>query len=36
LTTVRYTHLTNVTNRNAEQLINELMNGFTIGWGNIK
>jgi site-specific recombinase XerD len=35
LTTAKYTHLTSHTNRNALQLINDLMNGFSIEWGNI-
>ncbi|MDZ4154233.1 MAG: tyrosine-type recombinase/integrase [Methylicorpusculum sp.] len=33
LTTARYTHLTDVTDRNAGQLINALMDGFVIDWG---
>jgi site-specific recombinase XerD len=36
LTTAKYTHLTSNTNNNAFQLINKLMNGFYIGWGNVK
>ena len=36
LTTSRYTHLTDGTNRNAGQLINALMNGFSIEWGQVK
>jgi len=36
LTTAKYTHLTSNTNQNANQLINELMSGFSIGWGNVK
>jgi len=36
LTTARYTHLTDGTNRNAGQLINALMNGFSIDWGQVK
>ncbi len=36
LTTAKYTHLTAHTNPNAQQLINELMNGFFIDWGNVK
>ncbi len=36
LTTARYTHLTDGTNHNADQLINTLMNGFAIDWGQIK
>jgi site-specific recombinase XerD len=35
LTTAKYTHLTSHTNRNAFQLINDLMNGFSIEWGNV-
>jgi site-specific recombinase XerD len=33
LTTAKYTHLTSHTGRNAQQLINGLMNGFSIRWG---
>jgi len=33
LTTAKYTHLTSGTQRNARQVINELMNGFSINWG---
>lgn len=36
LTTAQYTHLTSATQRNATQLINELMNGFSVEWGNAK
>jgi site-specific recombinase XerD len=36
LTTARYTHLTSGTNRNAHQLINALMNGFSVDWGKVK
>jgi site-specific recombinase XerD len=36
LTTARYTHLTDTTNHQADQLINALMNGFAIDWGNVK
>ena len=36
LTTARYTHLTDGTNHNSGQLINSLMNGFAIDWGQIK
>lgn len=36
LTTARYTHLTDGTNQNANQLINALMNGFTIDWEKVK
>jgi integrase/recombinase XerD len=34
LTTAKYTHLTSGTQRNANAVINELMNGFSIAWGN--
>lgn len=34
LTTARYTHLTAGTQHNARQVINALMNGFSITWGN--
>ena len=33
LTTARYTHLTSTTQSNAKQVINALMNGFSIDWG---
>ena len=36
LTTTRYTHLTSNTQSNAKQVINELMNGFSIDWGQAK
>jgi integrase/recombinase XerD len=36
LTTAKYTHLTSDTDHNAKQVINELMNGFSIGWGRVK
>ena len=36
LTTARYTHLTSGTRNNAKQIINALMNGFSIDWGNAK
>jgi len=35
-TTIRYTQLTTRTDSNANQLINNLMNGFSIQWGNVK
>ena len=35
LTTAKYTHLTSHTNRNARHLINELVNDFSIEWGNV-
>jgi len=36
LTTARYTHLTTRTGHNATELINALMNGFSIQWGVVK
>jgi integrase/recombinase XerD len=36
LTTARYTHLTSTTDHNARQVINELMNGFSLSWGKAK
>jgi len=36
LTTAKYTHLTTHTGNNARQLINELINGFSIQWGDVK
>jgi len=36
LTTARYTHLTSSTQNNARQVINALMNGFSIDWGKAK
>ena len=36
LTTAKYTHLTSSTDHNAKQVINDLMNGFSIGWGKVK
>ncbi len=36
LTTAKYTHLTDHTNHNAEQLINRLMAGFSIPWRSAK
>jgi hypothetical protein len=36
LTTAKYTHLTAHTAESADTLINELMNGFSIDWGNVK
>ena len=35
-TTAKYTHLTSGTQRNASAVINALMNGFSIDWGNAK
>lgn len=36
LTTSRYTHLTTRTDRRAEQVINELIDGFALTWGTAK
>jgi len=36
LTTSRYTHLTSHTARNSRSVINEVMSGFSIDWGNVK
>ena len=36
LTTSKYTQLTTRTDNNAEQLINELISGFSIDWGRVK
>lgn len=36
LTTAKYTHLTSHTAENVDKLINDLMNGFSIYWGNVK
>jgi integrase/recombinase XerD len=36
LTTAKYTHLTAHTGHNATQLINALMDGFSIDWGNVQ
>jgi len=33
LTTAKYTHLTTRTNHNAQQVIEDLMSGFSIDWG---
>jgi len=35
VTTARYTHLTDITDKNAEQRINQLINGIAMSWGNI-
>jgi len=35
VTTARYTHLTDITDKNAEQRINQLINGISMGWGHI-
>lgn len=36
LTTTKYTQLTSHTQQNANHLINDLMNGFSIDWGKVK
>jgi len=36
LTTSRYTHLTDMTCDHSEQRINQLMDGFTVSWGQIR
>lgn len=36
LTTTKYTQLTSYTDNNAKQLINDLMNRFSIDWGEVK
>lgn len=36
LTTVKYTHLTEVTADNASERINAIMDGFCILWGTVK
>ncbi len=36
LTTAKYTRLTTHTHQNARQLIERLIDGFAIGWGNIR
>lgn len=36
LTTAKYTRLTAHTGQNAQQLINALMDGFSIEWGTVK
>jgi integrase/recombinase XerD len=35
-TAARYIHLTSNTSQNAQQVINEVMNGFSIEWGTVK
>ncbi len=35
LTTAKYTHLTTNTDHNSRQVINDLMNGFSIDWGKV-
>ncbi len=36
LTTVKYTHLTTINTNNSIDKINQLMNGFSIRWGDVK
>jgi integrase/recombinase XerD len=36
LTTARYTHLTDHTDRNAKQTINALMGSFSVDWGTVR
>jgi integrase/recombinase XerD len=36
LTTIKYTHLTTQTAKNTALQLNQLMNGFSITWGNVK
>jgi integrase/recombinase XerD len=36
LTTVRYTHLTEHTQRSAHEALQQLMDGFPVSWGGIK
>nr|WP_203434343.1 tyrosine-type recombinase/integrase [Nitrosococcus halophilus] len=36
LTTAKYTHLTSHTNQKAKQLIDALMNGFSLDWRKVK
>ncbi|MCP5407839.1 MAG: tyrosine-type recombinase/integrase [Chromatiaceae bacterium] len=36
LTTAKYTHLTTNTGHHAIQLINDLMNGFSMDWRSVK
>ena len=36
LTTAKYTHLTTRTNHNAKQVINDLMNGFSVDWRTVR
>jgi site-specific recombinase XerD len=36
LTTAKYTHLTHGTDHNTRQLIDELMNGFALTWGEVQ
>ena len=36
LTTAKYTHLTTHTDQNAKQVINDLMNDFSMDWGKVQ
>lgn len=36
LTTAKYTHLSSITDHQATQKINALINGFRIDWGHVK
>jgi site-specific recombinase XerD len=36
LTTSKYTHLTSQTTDNAQKIINELIGGISIDWGNVE
>ncbi len=36
LTTAKYTHLTHATDHNTREVINELMNGFSLSWGKVQ
>ena len=36
LTTARYTHLTRQAEQNTHQLIDQFMQGFSIGWGGVR
>jgi len=36
LTTAKYTHLTGSSRQNSAQMINDLMNSFSIHWGTVK
>lgn len=36
LTTVKYTHLSTHSTDHADQLLNDLMNRFSLGWGGVK
>lgn len=36
LTTAKYTHLTTTSHHHSAHHINQLMNGFTLDWGNVR